>query len=121
MTAAMIELHLAKAMEFLQAAQFCFDLELWDAAASNAVSAAINASDALILKGGGTVPRGQDHSEAATVLKRVVDAETARQLKRVLSHKNRAQYGSARSTVAQADEAIRMADRLVDKAKDRQK
>lgn len=109
--------HLEKAEEFLEAAKFCYDLDLWDAAASNAVSAAINASDALILQHGAAPPRGQDHAQAVTVLRRVVDADASRQLHRALSHKNRAQYDSVRSTASQADEAIRVAGRLVDKAK----
>jgi uncharacterized protein (UPF0332 family) len=116
--AAVTKAHLAKAEEFLQGAQFCFDLELWDAAASNAVSAAINASDVLILRGGGAPPSGQDHAQASVVLRRMGYADEANQLNRALRHKKRAQYDSARSTATHADEAIRMAERLVDKAKD---
>jgi hypothetical protein len=40
--------HLAKAQEFLAAAEFTLDLDLFNAATSSAVSSGINSKDAIV-------------------------------------------------------------------------
>jgi uncharacterized protein (UPF0332 family) len=42
--------HLRKAKEFLTAAEFSLDLDLFNAATSNAVTSGINAKDAICLR-----------------------------------------------------------------------
>jgi hypothetical protein len=59
---------LEKAAEFLMMAEFAFDGGCYDAAVSLAVSAGINASDALCLDRLGLLPSNQEHAEAARVL-----------------------------------------------------
>lgn len=108
---------LDKAAEFLLSAELIREAECFDAAVSLAVSAAINASDAAIVLCGGQIPRGSSHDAAVTVLRKSVDEVAARQLARVLSFKNKAQYDVKRCTRADAEDAIRAAERVLSKSK----
>lgn len=106
---------LAKAKEFLLAAQLLDETGLNDAIVSLCASAAINASDALIANGGLPIPSGQEHGAASTILRRVSGSETAKQFQRVVGLKHRAQYSAPKSSAADAAIALRCAERLVDK------
>jgi uncharacterized protein (UPF0332 family) len=114
---AAVNAKLAKAEEFLSMAEIAHELGAFDAATSLAVSAAISASDSIIVASGGVVPSGQDHSQAVTILRRVADQQTSRHLVRALGLKNKAQYDLQRCTQSDADDAIRAADRLLSKSK----
>ena len=99
------------------AAELMLELEAYDAVVSLAASAAINASDALILDFSETMPSGKDHHGAIALLKRATDRDTARQLEYVLNLKPKAQYAVSGCTVIEATEALKRAKRLVTKSK----
>lgn len=61
--------HLAKAQEFLEAAKASLDLDLYNAAASNAVTAGINAKDAICLIITGVSKKSDDHPRAVEELR----------------------------------------------------
>jgi predicted flap endonuclease-1-like 5' DNA nuclease len=83
-------------------------------AASNAVSAAIAAADALCGHALGQRAAGADHREAVALLRRVtgIGATLAPKLTRLLSDKTLFQYGGF-CTRAQAERAAREAGSLV--------
>jgi uncharacterized protein (UPF0332 family) len=112
-----VRLKVAKAREFLAAAEIMEQMRAFDAAVSLAVSAGINASDALILDFTGTIPSGQDHRGAIPLLKRAADRDTARQLEYLLNLKSKAQYAVQTCTEIEAAEVLKRARRLVDKSK----
>jgi len=62
-------LHLAKAREFFTAAELNLDLELYNAAASNAVISGINSKDAICLRLTGTTAKAENHSTAMAELR----------------------------------------------------
>lgn len=107
----------AKAKDFLAAAEIMEDIDAYDAAVSLAISAAINASDALVLDFSGSMPSGQDHHGAIALLKRATDRDTARQLDYVLNLKSKAQYAVQRCTAVEAAEVLKRAKRLVTKSR----
>jgi uncharacterized protein (UPF0332 family) len=61
--------HLTKAREFLEAAELTNDLELFNAAASNAVTSGINSKDAICLTLTGRTRKADNHTEAVAELK----------------------------------------------------
>jgi uncharacterized protein (UPF0332 family) len=107
----------AKAADFLLMAEIADELGSYDAAVSLAVSAAINASDALILAAGGVVPSGDDHAVAERSLSRLAGPDAAKQLSRALRLKSQAQYQIRRCTAAEAAKVLQAAERLVNKSK----
>lgn len=107
----------AKAKDFLAAAEIMRELDAYDAAVSLAVSAAIHASDALVLDFSGIMPSGQDHHSAIALLKSATDRDTGRQLDYVLNLKSKAQYAVQRCTASEAAEVLKRAKRLVEKSK----
>lgn len=56
--------HLAKAREFLEAAELTNDLHLFNAAASNAVTSGINSKDAICFALSGRTRKSDNHAEA---------------------------------------------------------
>jgi uncharacterized protein (UPF0332 family) len=109
-----VSLKLEKAEEFLLAAQLMEEeVQAHDAATSLAVSAAINASDAIILAYGRSYPRSTDHNRAVTILRNVAGSSSSRQLANALALKNRAQYDLSRCSPANARTAISAAERLI--------
>lgn len=60
--------HLAKAQEFLAAAEFTLDLDLFNAATSSAVSSGINSKDAICLRLTGVSRKTDDHAQAVAEL-----------------------------------------------------
>ena len=63
--------HLVKARQFLDAAELTRDADLYDAAASSAVSAGINAKDAICLRLVGKTTKSEDRKRAVGELARV--------------------------------------------------
>jgi hypothetical protein len=92
--------------------------EARNAAAGNAVLAAIAASDALCCRRLGRRSREQDHSLAATLLAKITPdgAKLARDLTSVLAVRDTAHYGTTFLTEAKLKAALRSATRLVEAA-----
>lgn len=61
--------HLAKAREFLEAAELTNDLDLHNAAASSAVTSGINSKDAICLALTGRTNKSDNHNEAVAELR----------------------------------------------------
>ncbi|MFM7253314.1 MAG: HEPN domain-containing protein [Ilumatobacteraceae bacterium] len=110
--------HLAKADEFLLAAETSLDQALFNAATSNAVVSGINAKDAICLKLTGVTGKADSHSSAVEELSKTgkLGRELAPTLSRLLQLKTKSQYQSA--TVAQVDamRAVEWARRMRDAA-----
>ena len=92
--------------------------EARNVAAGNAVLAAIAASDALTCLRLGRHSRGQDHNQAAALLKtiRPAGATLAKDLSTALAVKDAAHYGSVLIAAAVLKSTLRAAARLVEAA-----
>jgi hypothetical protein len=110
--------HLAKAQEFLDAAH-ALDARWHNAATSNAVTAGINAKDALCFATVGRSAAADDHKSAVTELRALgtVGREAAMALDRLLGQKDRAQYEQRAVTAVDAQAAVRRAGTLVETAR----
>lgn len=110
---------LAKAGEFLDAARADRDQKRFNAAASNAVIAGVNAKDAICLTLTGRTRKGDDHEEAVAELARAgqVGREFAPTLRRLLRVKTKAQYQAAPISAAAADRAVEHASHIVEAAR----
>src|SRR5205807_1244841 len=86
--------HLGKAQEFLEAARAALDAKWHSAAASSAVTAGINAKDALCFAMVGRTTASDNHKSAVSELRALGPAarESATALDRLLGLKDRAQY-----------------------------
>lgn len=106
--------HLEKAREFLRAAELSLELELFNAATSSAVSSGINSKDAICLKLTGRTGKTEDHAEAARELKQAgaAAAPLASPLSRLLALKAKSQYQASSVTRADAEKAVRWAEKL---------
>ena len=106
--------YLDKAQEFLRAAQHSLELSNHTAAVGNAVHAGIAAGDALSAARTRTVWRGE-HAQAAGHLEAAGDegGQAARQLRRLLPMKTRAEYDPAPMRAADARTAVQAAERMV--------
>lgn len=104
---------LAKAKDFHLMAMIAQDGELWDAAVSLAVSAAVNASDAICVVSLGDYPRGRDHGEAVNVLRKAGFDRAASSLGKVLAVKDKAQYSGSRCSRSDGENAVKRAERLI--------
>ena len=107
-------LHLAKAREFLDAAETSRDRGLDNAAASDAVISAINSKDAICLAVTGRTGKSDNHAQAVDELRRSgpVGAELASTLSRLLNLKTRSQYASRSVSAADAGKAVEWASRM---------
>ena len=107
-------LHLAKAREFLDAAETSRDLGLNNAAASNSVIASINSKDAICLALTGRTGKSDNHTQAVDELRRSgpVGAELTSTLTRLLNLKTRSQYASRSVSAADAGKAVDWASRM---------
>lgn len=110
--------HLAKARQFLDAAELKLDADLYDAAASAAVSAGINAKDAICLRLVGQTTKGENHKRAAGELARAGQAGKELELTfaRLLGLKTTAQYQAASIARGEAVKVVEWAARMVDGA-----
>ena len=107
--------HLTKAREFLDAAELSSDLDLRNAATSDAVISAINAKDAICLALTGRTSKSDNHSQAVEELRRsgVAGAAQATTLSRLLMLKTRSQYMSASVSAADMKKSVEWAHRLL--------
>ena len=110
--------HLAKAKEFLEAAEVNDEYELFSAAVSNAVTSGVNSKDAICLKLTGRTGRSDDHAAAAAELKASgpIGAGLAPTLRRLLGLKPKAQYQAKRMTDKESASAVGWAQRLYESA-----
>lgn len=110
--------HLAKAREFLDAAELTNDLELYNAAASNAVTSGINSKDAICLALTGRTRKSDNHVEAVGELKGagVVGRDSSTTLSRLLRLKSKSQYQAGSVSAADATKSIDWAARLLETA-----
>jgi hypothetical protein len=106
-------LKLDKATEFLLMAEFALEGECFDAAASLAVSAAINGGDALCLARLGVLPNGQNHDEATRILRGAGFDQASVLLGRTLAIKYKAQYSASRCSRRDAESAVKRAQRMI--------
>jgi uncharacterized protein (UPF0332 family) len=103
--------HLAKAREFLHAAEVSLEGGWYSAAASNAVLSGINAKDAVCLKLTGATTRTEGHRQAVTELEKAgpAAAKLTALLDRLLGVKNKAQYQTRGIAASEAEKAVERA------------
>jgi hypothetical protein len=111
-----VRIKLTKAKEFLDMAELAADGPYLDAATSLAVSAAINASDALLALTIGVMPTGESHMDAVTILRKAGLRRASSHLARALALKHKAQYSARRCTANEAEDATKQATRLLAEA-----
>jgi hypothetical protein len=111
--------HLDKAQEFLQASRAALDARWNNAAASSAVTAGINAKDAICFALAGRSTAADDHKSAVTELRALgpTGHEPATALDRLLGLKDRSQYDRRGVAATDAQAAVRRATTLVDAAR----
>jgi uncharacterized protein (UPF0332 family) len=106
--------HLAKAREFLEAAELENRADLYNAATSSAVVSGINSKDAICLKLTGRTSKSDDHAAAVGDL--AASSAQGRQLgptfKRLLSKKAKSQYQDQSVAATEARKAIEQATKL---------
>lgn len=110
--------HLAKAREFLEAAELNNDLNLYNAAASNAATSGINSKDAICLALTGRTGKTENHADAIAELKATgaVGRAQAATLDRLVRLKPKSQYQAAPISASDAMKAIGWATRLLEAA-----
>lgn len=110
--------HLAKAREFLEAAELTLEMELFNAATSSAVTAGINAKDAICLKVSGRSGKSDRHADAIAELTAVGPAgkQLAPSFRRLLKLKGGSQYLSSSVAASDAVRAVGWASRMVEGA-----
>ena len=110
--------HLKKAKEFLDAAELNLDVDMFNAATSSAVTAGINAKDAICLALTGKTHKSENHTDAATELRKAGTATKSlgTTLGRLIKLKNKAQYQTADVARSDAVKAVDWATTLVNGA-----
>jgi hypothetical protein len=110
--------HLTKAREFLEAAELTKDLELYNAAASNAVTSGINSKDAICLTLTGRTHKADNHAEAVSELKAAGPAgrEVSSTFSRLLRLKSKSQYQAESICATDAGKSVDWAARLLEVA-----
>lgn len=110
--------HLAKAREFLEAAEVSNDLGLYNAATSNAATSGINSKDAICLALTGRTGKTENHAEAIAELKATgaVGRAQAATLDRLVRLKPKSQYQASSISASDATKAIGWATRLLEAA-----
>ena len=109
---------LAQARRFLEAAELYDgdeDPQAANVSATNAVMAAIAASDAACCAYFGEHPQGDAHAEAPDLVKRIPDGGTAasQALRRAVALKNKAQYNLLPISKADRDTAHKQARKII--------
>lgn len=107
--------YLAKAKEYLSAAEHALGEEHFVAAAGNAVLSGIAVADAITVFRAGQVWQGE-HGQAAAFLENVGGDEgkqAARQRRSLMPLKNKTAYESGRVSAAEAEGAVKSGQRLL--------
>jgi uncharacterized protein (UPF0332 family) len=114
------QLHLAKAREFLEAAEASRERKLYNAATSNAIISAINSKDAICLALTGRTSTSDNHADAVPELKRAgpAGADLSLTLNRLLKLKTRSQYAPFSVAPSSANKAVEWAQRMFTGARD---
>jgi uncharacterized protein (UPF0332 family) len=114
------QLHLAKAREFLEAAEASRERKLYNAATSNAIISAINSKDAICLALTGRTSKSDSHADAVPELKRAgpAGADLSLTLNRLLKLKTRSQYAPFSVAPSSANKAVEWAQRMFTGARD---
>lgn len=112
--------HLAKAQEFLAAAELTLGLDLFNAATSSAVSSGINSKDAICLRLTGLSRKTDNHAQAVAELTQAggVGAALTQTFSRLLRMKPAAQYQASSVTPSDAGKAVQWAMRMLQVATD---
>ena len=112
--------HLAKAREFLEVAELSRDLDLYNAATSDAVISGINSKDAICLALSGMTRKADAHEDAVAELKAAGPAAAglASTLSRLLKLKTKSQYQARSVSAADTNRAVDWATRLLESAED---
>ena len=116
--------HLAKAREFLTAAELNLDLEFFNVAASNAVISGINSKDAVCMRLTGTTAKTENHAAGIAELRAAGGSgphaartkQLAITLGRLLKLKNRSEYQTVDIARTDALKAVEWARKLLDGA-----
>jgi hypothetical protein len=111
--------HLAKAREFLEVAELSHDLDMYNAAASNAVTSGINSKDAICLTLTGRSDKNDIHNQAIAELKTSgsVGNGLATTFSRLLKLESKAQYQSESISATDAAKAVDCAAKMLDSAR----
>ena len=111
--------HLAKAREFLEVAELSHDLDLYNAAASNAVTSGLNCKDAICLTVTGRSDKNDNHNQAIAELKTSgsVGNGLATTFSRLLKLESKAQYQSESISATDAAKAVDCAAKMLDSAR----
>ena len=114
------QLHLAKAREFLEAAEASRDRKLYNAATSDAIISAINSKDAICLTLTGRTSKSDNHADAVPELKRAgpAGADLSPTLNRLLKLKTKSQYAPQSVAPSSANKAVEWAQRMFTGARD---
>ena len=110
--------HIAKAEQFLRAAERAADQAEYDAVMLNAIHAGISATDAVTIAMAGLRSTDPDHQRAADLLQEVAGASgeiraQVNQLRRLLSRKNLVEYEARRARAAESSDSLKRASRFV--------
>lgn len=110
--------HLAKAREFLEAAQVSRDFRLFSPAVSSAVTSGINSKDAICRRLTGRTGKTENHQVAVAELKAAgpAGAQLVTTFDRLLKAKPKAQYQTKKMTLDEAQKAVQWAQRMYDGA-----
>jgi hypothetical protein len=110
--------HLARAREFLEAAQVCLDLELFNAATANAVTSGISSKDAICLFLASRAATTDSHEDVVAELSRAGEEgkALAPTLSRLLRLGTTSQDLNATIAQAEASRAVEAAARLFEAA-----
>jgi len=110
--------HLSKAQEYLTAAELTLGLDLYNAAASNAVTSGINSKDAICMKRNGRINKTESHTDAVRDLKRAGrdGSALASNLTRLISIKTKAQYQSTSVAPSASRRAVEQAKKMYEAA-----
>ena len=112
--------HLAKAKEFLTAADVELSCELYTAATSSAVLAGINAKDAICLATVGATRKTDNHTSAVSELASSgpVGKSLEPKFRRLIAMKTRSQYTAGPVSASDARRAVEWATAMVGAASD---
>jgi hypothetical protein len=112
--------HLDKAREFLQAAEVNHELELYNAATSNAIISGINSKDSICLRLTGHTNKQDDHDEGRAELRGAGPAGQALEstFHRLLKLKPKSQYRQTSLSTSDAAKAVQWATRMLDAAQE---
>lgn len=112
--------HLDKAREFLEAAAVNQELELYNAATSNAVTSGINSKDAICLTLTGLTNKADNHDEARAEIRGAGPAGRALEptFHRLLKLKPKSQYRLTSVSASDTAKAVEWATRMLDVAQE---